>query len=123
MGVFFDRLKLCSTAALDYQTGQNKGRYRKKELLFLLKLEYVSLKITMLRTYLNPIYLYLIFEICISRNLFLNLIFEFDFLSISNLFFTACVACKNQVQNRQKIKLKNQFRELEILKNQVQIHR
>ena len=27
MGVFCDRLKLCSTAALDCQTGQNKGRY------------------------------------------------------------------------------------------------
>ena len=25
-------------------------------------------------------------------------------MSISNLIFTACVACKNQVQNRQKIK-------------------
>ena len=39
---------------------------------------------------------------------FLNLIFELDFLSISNLISTACVACKNQVQNRQKIKFKNQ---------------
>ena len=42
-------------------------------------------------------------------------------MSISNLIFTACVACKNQVRNRQKIKFKNQFREIEILKNQVQI--
>ena len=41
--------------------------------------------------------------------------------SISNLIFTACVTCKNQVQNRQKIKFRNQFREIEILKNQVQI--
>ena len=38
MGVFCDRLKLCSIAALDCQTGQNKGRYRKKELSFLLVL-------------------------------------------------------------------------------------
>ena len=36
MGVFCDKLKLCSTAALDCRTGQNKGRYREKELLFLL---------------------------------------------------------------------------------------
>ena len=40
--------------------------------------------------------------------LFMNLIFELDFLLISNLIFTACVACKNPVRNRQKIKLKNQ---------------
>ena len=33
MGVFCDRLKLCSTAALDCRTGQNKGE---KELSFLL---------------------------------------------------------------------------------------
>ena len=38
MGVFYDRLKLCSTAALDCQTGQNNDRYRKKELSFLLVL-------------------------------------------------------------------------------------
>ena len=31
------------------------------------------------------------------------------------------IACKNQVGNRQKIKLKNQLCEIEILKNQVQI--
>ena len=31
MGVFCDRLKLGSTAALDCRTGQNKGRYCKKE--------------------------------------------------------------------------------------------
>ena len=51
-----------------------------------------------------PIYLYLIF-----LNLyFMKLIFELDFLCISNLIFTACVACKNQVPNgRQKIKFKN----------------
>ena len=30
MGVFCDRLNLCSSAALDCLTGQNKGRYRKK---------------------------------------------------------------------------------------------
>jgi hypothetical protein len=35
MGVFCDRLKLGSTAALDCRTGQNKGRYSKEELLFL----------------------------------------------------------------------------------------
>ena len=50
-----------------------------------------------------------------------SVFYEIDFLSILNLVFTACVACKNQVQNRQKIKFKNQFREIEILKNQVQI--
>ena len=33
MSVFCDRLKLCSTAALDCRTGQNKGRYRKKRAL------------------------------------------------------------------------------------------
>ena len=38
MGVFCDRLKLGSTAALDCRTGQNKGRYHEKELLFLLVL-------------------------------------------------------------------------------------
>ena len=36
MGVFCDRLKLCSTAAPDCQTGQNKGRYREQERSFLL---------------------------------------------------------------------------------------
>ena len=51
---------------------------------------------------LPPIYLHLIFEISKSRNLFLNLIYELDFLSTSNLIFTACVACKNSVRNRQK---------------------
>ena len=30
MGVFCDRLKFCSTAALDCHTGQNKGRFCKK---------------------------------------------------------------------------------------------
>ena len=34
--IFFDRLKLCFTAALDCRTGQNKGRYCEKELSFLL---------------------------------------------------------------------------------------
>ena len=65
--------------------------------------------------------MHLVFEISSSQNWFWNLILELDFLSISNLVFTACVACKNPVQNRQKIKLKNQFREIEISKNQVQI--
>ena len=36
MGVFCDRLKFGSTAALNCRTGQNKGRYCKKELLLLL---------------------------------------------------------------------------------------
>ena len=36
MGVFCERLKLGSKGALDCQTGQNKGRYCKKELSFLL---------------------------------------------------------------------------------------
>ena len=48
--------------------------------------------------YSSPIYLHSIFEISSSQNWFLNLIFEHDFwtwfLSISNLIFTACVACK-----------------------------
>ena len=35
---FFDRLKLCSRAALKCRKGQNKGRYPKRELLFLLVL-------------------------------------------------------------------------------------
>ena len=38
MSVFFDRLTLCSTAALDCQTGQNKVRFCEKELSFLLVL-------------------------------------------------------------------------------------
>ena len=46
---------------------------------------------------------------------------KIDFLTISNLIFTACVACNNQIQNRQKIKFKNHFCEIDILKNQVQI--
>ena len=36
MGVFCDRLKFGSTVALDCRTGQNKGRYSKKELLLVL---------------------------------------------------------------------------------------
>ena len=36
MGEFCDRLKFGSTAAPDCRTGQNKGRYREKELLLLL---------------------------------------------------------------------------------------
>ena len=38
MGVFCDRLKFGSTAALDCPIGKNKGRYCKKELLLLLVL-------------------------------------------------------------------------------------
>ena len=36
MGVFSDRLKLCSTTAPNCQAGQIKGRYRKQECSFLL---------------------------------------------------------------------------------------
>ena len=36
MGVFCDRLKLCSKAAPNCQTDQNKGRYREQERSFLL---------------------------------------------------------------------------------------
>ena len=36
IGVICDRLKLCSTAAPDWQTSQNKDRYRKQELFLLL---------------------------------------------------------------------------------------
>ena len=42
MGVFCDRLKFGSTAALNCRTSQNKGRYCKKELLLLLILLRVS---------------------------------------------------------------------------------
>ena len=45
MGVFCDRLKLGSTAALDCWSGKNKGRYSKKELLFLLFSLTVTVKI------------------------------------------------------------------------------
>ena len=52
---------------------------------------------------------------------FLKSVFhEIDFLTwffvYLKLDFTACVACKNQVPNRQKIKSKNQFRKIEIWK-------
>ena len=46
-----------------------------------------------------PIDLHLIFE----KSSLKNQVGQ-TFLSISNLIFTACVACKIQVQNRQKIK-------------------
>ena len=42
MGVFCDRLNLCSTAALNCRTGQTKSRYCKKEISFLLVLLYIS---------------------------------------------------------------------------------
>ena len=60
--------------------------------------------------------MHLVFEISSSQNWFWNLILELDFLSISNLVFTACVACKNPVQNRQKIMFQNQVCKLEISK-------
>ena len=44
MGVFCDMFKLCSTVALDSLTGQNKGRYREKELAFLLVSLYYGLQ-------------------------------------------------------------------------------
>ena len=54
---------------------------------------------------------------------------ELDFwtLSISNLIFTACVACQNLVQNRQKNKFKNKFKNQVLeqdtyFKTQVQIN-
>ena len=56
-----------------------------------------------------PIYLYLIFESCISQNCFLNLI------------FAHYTGSKNQVRNRQKNQLKNQF--CIDFKNQAQIDR
>ena len=37
------------------------------------------------------------------------------------MIFAGYTSSKNQVRNRQKIKIKNQFREIEILKDQVQI--
>ena len=59
-----------------------------------------------------PIYLYLIF-----LNLYLTkLIFELDFLSILNLIFAGYTGSKNQVWNKQKIKLKIHFREIQISK-------
>jgi hypothetical protein len=42
MGVFCGKLKFGSTAALDCRTGQNKGRYCKKEFLLLLLLFVVA---------------------------------------------------------------------------------
>ena len=55
--------------------------------------------------------------------LILNLIFELDFLSIWNLIFAGYTGSKNQVWNRQKIKLKNLLREIQIWANQVQVDR
>ena len=52
--------------------------------------------------------------------LFKSVFHEIDFLTwfffISNLIFTACVACKNQVQNRQKIKFKKSRPKINFLK-------
>ena len=65
-----------------------------------------------------PIDLHLIFEKSSLKNQVWKIKLDaLDFLSILDLIFIACVACKNQVQNWQKIKFKNQFREIEILKN------
>ena len=58
-----------------------------------------------------PIYLHLIFEISSSQNWFFNLIF-----CLFRTGFLQTTRSKNQVWNRQKIKFKNQFRELEISK-------
>ena len=69
-------------------------------------------------TNIPPVDLHLIFEISSLRNWFFNLICGLDFLSISSLILTACAACKDTVQNRQKLKFKNQVRKLEISKIQ-----
>ena len=50
MGIFCDRLKLGSTAGLECQIGQNKGRYLKKQLLLLL-----VLLMKTIRFFQNPI--------------------------------------------------------------------
>ena len=59
MGVFCDRRKLCSTAAPDCLTGQNKGRYREQELSFLLvslsRGQYIC-KLMVLTSVLGPEY-------------------------------------------------------------------
>ena len=44
MGVFCERLKVGSTATLDFRTNQNKGRYREKELLLVLVLLFQNFK-------------------------------------------------------------------------------
>ena len=56
MGVFFERLKLGSTAAIDCRTGQNKGRYCEKELSFLLVSLKVGMRIGMENSVLLPSY-------------------------------------------------------------------
>ena len=53
MGIFSDRLKLGSTATLDFGTGQNKGRYCKEELLFLLVSLVINIAISTPRGNLN----------------------------------------------------------------------
>ena len=53
------------------------------------------------------------FEISSSQTWFSNLIFELDFWT---WFFAGYAGSKNQVWKRQKIKLKNQVRELDISK-------
>ena len=45
MSVFCDWLKLCSTAAPDCRTGQNKGRYCEQERSFLLVSLCISLRL------------------------------------------------------------------------------
>ena len=52
-----------------------------------------------------------------------NLILNLIFLSTWNLIFEGYTGSKNQVWNRQKIKFKNQFPDIQISKNQVQIDR
>jgi uncharacterized protein (DUF983 family) len=47
---------------------------------------------------------------------------EFEKSSWSNLIFTACVACKIQVQNRQKIKFIQLDFQTQFFKNLVQIN-
>ena len=58
-----------------------------------------------------PIYLHLIFQISNSQNWFSILIFEFDFLSISNWILQATQAMKFKFEiERKKIKLKSSWK-------------
>ena len=72
------------------------------------------------KQFLPTVDLYLIFEKSSCKN---QIEWIWFFVNISYMIFTASVACKNQVPNRQKIKLKNQVCEIKIFKNQVQIDR
>ena len=112
----------CKAVMIDFWLTHvwNCAVVRKDEVLGLTlgfwKIDIINLGVCLPVNDFPPIYLYLIFEICISQNWFLNLIFELDFLSILNLIFAGYTGSKNQVWNRQKIKFKNQFREMQISK-------